>query len=121
MPIYEYFCPKCEETFEEFQSNFEERDAECPECGCASKRQISNTSFILKGSGWYVTDYARGNGSGGNGAETKSDTNGTNGKNGTAEKSTQDSKSDSSSTTTSSASSTTKETKSSTTSSTPSK
>lgn len=58
MPIYEYQCGACDTVFEEWQSGFEEREEECPECGTASKRMISNTSFVLKGSGWYVTDYA---------------------------------------------------------------
>lgn len=57
MPIYEYQCEKCARVFEEWQSGFDEVDQECPECGAAGKRLISNTSFILKGSGWYVTEY----------------------------------------------------------------
>lgn len=57
MPIYEYRCPECEQIFEEWQSNHEEREVECPVCGASSKRIMSNTSFVLKGSGWYVTDY----------------------------------------------------------------
>jgi len=72
MPIYEYQCEQCEHTFEEWQKDFSERDVPCPECGGQSQRLISNTAFILKGSGWYVTDYARGNGSNGS--------NGSNGK-----------------------------------------
>ncbi|MBI9081463.1 MAG: zinc ribbon domain-containing protein [Pseudodesulfovibrio sp.] len=58
MPIYEYQCQKCQTIFEEWQSGFEEREMPCPECGEESKRLISHTSFHLKGSGWYVTDYA---------------------------------------------------------------
>jgi putative FmdB family regulatory protein len=85
MPIYEYSCQDCGQIFEEWQSNFEERELQCPICGGTSKRLISNTSFVLKGSGWYVTDYAgknastsgdngngNGNGSGGS-SEAKSD------------------------------------------------
>jgi putative FmdB family regulatory protein len=45
-------------VFEEWQSGFEEREMECPECGQPATRLISHTSFQLKGSGWYVTDYA---------------------------------------------------------------
>lgn len=77
MPIYEYQCQKCEHTFEEWQKDFTERTIACPECGGDSQRLISNTAFILKGSGWYVTDYARngGNGKNGNGkAEQKAET-----------------------------------------------
>jgi putative FmdB family regulatory protein len=58
MPIYEYQCPSCDSVFEEWQSGFEEREMRCPECGQPANRLISHTSFHLKGSGWYVTDYA---------------------------------------------------------------
>lgn len=58
MPIYEYKCEKCGHVFEEWQSGFEEREQPCPKCKAESKRLISNTSFVLKGTGWYVTDYA---------------------------------------------------------------
>ncbi len=64
MPIYEYCCIDCQQCFEEWQLDFEEREIPCPICGGDSKRLISNTAFVLKGSGWYVTDYSRGNGSG---------------------------------------------------------
>ncbi|MCF8039512.1 MAG: zinc ribbon domain-containing protein [Desulfohalobiaceae bacterium] len=60
MPIYEYSCSNCSHIFEEWQKDFADREVECPDCGAASKRLISNTAFILKGSGWYVTDYAEG-------------------------------------------------------------
>ncbi|MGE4553523.1 MAG: FmdB family zinc ribbon protein [Desulfovibrionaceae bacterium] len=65
MPIYEYRCEECQQTFEEWQQDFEEREVPCPICGSPGKRMISNTSFILKGSGWYVTDYAGGRTHGG--------------------------------------------------------
>ena len=57
MPIYEYRCGECAQVFEEWQRGFEEHDANCPVCGGKSERLISNTSFVLKGTGWYVTDY----------------------------------------------------------------
>ena len=66
MPIYEYRCKECQQVFEEWQKDFAEHEFSCPVCGGASERLISNTSFVLKGGGWYVTDYGRGN-SGGNG------------------------------------------------------
>lgn len=59
MPIYEYRCEDCEQIFEEWQKDFKEQDVPCPVCGAKSNRLISNTSFILKGSGWYVTDYCK--------------------------------------------------------------
>ncbi len=67
MPIYEYRCDDCQHLFEEWQKDFTERELTCPVCGGKAKRMISNTAFILKGSGWYVTDYAGKNASGGNG------------------------------------------------------
>ena len=58
MPIYEYQCPKCG-TFEATQRITEKQLAKCPTCKSKVKKLISNTSFQLKGTGWYVTDYAR--------------------------------------------------------------
>lgn len=84
MPIYEYRCEDCGQIFEEWQKNFDEKKVNCPVCGHNSERIISNTSFILKGSGWYVTDYcdrkssSSGNGSSGNGSSGNG--NGTSGK-----------------------------------------
>ncbi len=60
MPIYEYRCCDCAQLFEEWQKDFQDREVPCPVCGGKSERLISNTSFILKGGGWYVTDYCRG-------------------------------------------------------------
>jgi putative FmdB family regulatory protein len=58
MPIYEYQCEKCG-TFEATQRITEKPWAKCPTCKAKVKKLISNTSFQLKGTGWYVTDYAR--------------------------------------------------------------
>lgn len=63
MPIYEYRCKDCEQLFEEWQKGFDDKDIPCPVCGAPSPRIISQTSFVLKGGGWYVTDYAGKNGS----------------------------------------------------------
>ncbi len=58
MPIYEYRCPKCNKIFEEWSHITEDHPQEpCPDCGTASSRIMSSTSFILEGGGWYVTDY----------------------------------------------------------------
>ncbi|WP_457571024.1 FmdB family zinc ribbon protein [Desulfovulcanus sp.] len=57
MPIYEYRCNECQQVFEEWQKDFEEREVPCPICGGSATRLISHSAFILKGSGWYVTDY----------------------------------------------------------------
>ena len=58
MPIYEYQCQKCG-TFEVSQRITEHQLSKCPTCKGKVKKLISNTSFQLKGTGWYVTDYAR--------------------------------------------------------------
>ena len=58
MPIYEYECVKCG-TFEATQRITEKSLSKCPVCKGRVKKLISNTSFQLKGTGWYVTDYAR--------------------------------------------------------------
>lgn len=58
MPIYEYECPKCGNVFEEWgKAADSHKDEPCPKCGAPSPRIISRTSFVLKGDGWYVSDY----------------------------------------------------------------
>ncbi len=60
MPIYEYECKKCEEVFEVLQTSSGDTPKKCASCGSKRiGRIMSRTSFILKGEGWYVTDYAR--------------------------------------------------------------
>jgi putative FmdB family regulatory protein len=82
MPIYEYDCQKCG-TFETTQKITDKPLSKCPACKGKVKKLISNTSFQLKGTGWYVTDYARkgqsngdGNGSKSSSAESKSESKG---------------------------------------------
>ncbi|HBY56364.1 MAG TPA: FmdB family transcriptional regulator [Candidatus Atribacteria bacterium] len=58
MPTYEYKCKKCGNTFEKFQSITEEPIRNCKTCDGEVYRLISkNGNFILKGSGFYSTDY----------------------------------------------------------------
>ena len=72
MPIYEYACEHCG-VFEEMQRITDPPLAKCPKCKRKVRRLISQTSFQLKGSGWYVTDYARkGNGGGSGGKKDDS-------------------------------------------------
>ena len=72
MPIYEYRCEHCGD-FEEMQRITDPALARCPKCRRKVKRLISNTSFQLKGTGWYVTDYARSGGAnGGKGGDSGS-------------------------------------------------
>ncbi len=74
MPIYEYHCNKCGD-FEAMQRISDKELRTCPTCRRKVTKLISSTTFHLKGSGWYITDYARkGKGSGEPAAEKKSDT-----------------------------------------------
>jgi putative FmdB family regulatory protein len=57
MPVYEYECTKCNKQFEIMQKISDDPLTSCSECGGDLKKLITNTSFVLKGSGWYVTDY----------------------------------------------------------------
>ena len=59
MPIYEYACEKCRHEFEVEQRITEDPVRSCPECRSRKvKRLISQTSFVLKGSGWYSDLYS---------------------------------------------------------------
>lgn len=57
MPVYEYRCMRCNEEFEVIQRITDAPLLTCELCGGELKKLITNTSFVLKGSGWYVTDY----------------------------------------------------------------
>ena len=64
MPIYEYHCGKCGD-FEYMQKMSDKPLTTCPTCRRKVTKLISSTTFHLKGSGWYITDYARKGQSGG--------------------------------------------------------
>ncbi len=57
MPIYEYQCIKCKNKVEVMQKMTDPALTKCTSCGGELKKLITNTSFVLKGTGWYVTDY----------------------------------------------------------------
>jgi putative FmdB family regulatory protein len=59
MPLYEYQCKKCGHRFERIQKFSDAPVKKCPECGGAVERLISRAAVQFKGTGWYVTDYAR--------------------------------------------------------------
>ncbi len=61
MPLYEYKCEGCGETFEIIQKFSDEPLTVHEKCGGPVHRLLSAPAFQFKGSGWYVTDYARGN------------------------------------------------------------
>jgi putative FmdB family regulatory protein len=58
MPIYEYTCQKCGRNLEVMQKMSDKPLTRCPECKGKLEKIFSQTSFQLKGSGWYVSDYA---------------------------------------------------------------
>ena len=59
MPIYEYICKSCEHEFEEVQKFSETSLEKCPDCAQnTAERQVSMSSFHLKGGGWYKDGYS---------------------------------------------------------------
>ena len=59
MPLYEYECEKCGHRFEKIQKFSDKMVKKCPECGGKVEQMISAPAVQFKGSGWYVTDYAK--------------------------------------------------------------
>ena len=71
MPLYEYECPK-DGAFEQMQKFSDPPLAACPKCGGPVEKLLSAPAIQFKGSGWYVTDYAR-KGSSDSGGSKKSE------------------------------------------------
>ena len=63
MPLYEYKCSACSHRFERWERLTAPSVQACPQCGEPSKRQLGAPALQFKGSGWYVTDYAKGSAS----------------------------------------------------------
>jgi len=59
LPLYEYQCTKCGHRFEQIQKFSDPPAKKCPECGGKVEQLLSAPAVQFKGSGWYVTDYAR--------------------------------------------------------------
>jgi len=59
MPLYEYQCKKCRHRFERIQKFSDPHIKKCPECGGPVEQLLSPPAVQFKGSGWYVTDYAK--------------------------------------------------------------
>jgi putative FmdB family regulatory protein len=70
MPLYEYACEACRHRFEVIQRFSDAPVEACPVCGGRVRKLQSAPAFQFKGTGWYVTDYAK---SGGDGAEGAKD------------------------------------------------
>ena len=100
MPLYEYECKKCGHRFEKIQKFSDRMVKKCPECGGLVEQMISAPAVQFKGSGWYVTDYAKKGSSAGSSSSSDS---------GSKDKSEDKSKSDSSSKDSSSKDSSSKE------------
>jgi putative FmdB family regulatory protein len=60
MPLYDYRCHKCGQTFEVLQKFSDEPLQEHEGCGGQVERLLSPPALQFKGTGWYVTDYAKG-------------------------------------------------------------
>jgi len=67
VPIYEYQCKRCSEITERLEARSDRPLAKCPSCGGKVERLMSPGAFILKGTGWYATDYAAKSHDNGNG------------------------------------------------------
>jgi putative FmdB family regulatory protein len=59
VPLYEYECQKCGKHFERIEKMDGPYLKKCPNCGGRVERLVSPPAIQFKGSGWYVTDYAR--------------------------------------------------------------
>src|SRR5579863_10526150 len=59
MPLYEYKCKKCGHQFEKIQKFSDRMVRKCPDCGGVVEQMISAPAVQFKGTGWYVTDYAK--------------------------------------------------------------
>ena len=59
MPLYEYQCDACEHRFEHIQKFSDPLLTVCPQCDGALHKLVSSPAFQFKGTGWYVTDYAK--------------------------------------------------------------
>ena len=67
MPIHEYQCRKCEAVAERIEGTHDRPMKKCPSCGGKVDQMISSSAFVLKGSGWYATDYGTRSHDNGNG------------------------------------------------------
>ena len=75
MPLYEFQCETCHKVTERIQKYSDPPMETCPACGGPVKKLVSSPAIQFKGTGWYITDYARksGNGSGTSASSGESD------------------------------------------------
>jgi putative FmdB family regulatory protein len=86
MPLYEYECGACGHRFEVIQKFSESPLERCPKCGGAVQKLQSAPAFQFKGSGWYITDYAKKDQSSSSKDESAKDTSASAKKDGSTEK-----------------------------------
>jgi putative FmdB family regulatory protein len=73
MPLYEYQCETCEHRFEKIQKFSDPPPDACPKCGGLVRKLFSSPAIQFKGSGFYITDYAKKSAEGQSGSSEKSD------------------------------------------------
>jgi putative FmdB family regulatory protein len=59
MPLYEYQCESCNHRFEKIQKYTDPAPDACPNCGGTVRKLASSPAIQFKGTGWYITDYAK--------------------------------------------------------------
>jgi putative FmdB family regulatory protein len=74
MPLYEYECESCHHRFEKIQKFSDPPEEVCPKCGGRVRKLLSSPAIQFKGSGWYITDYARKSSSGSEGPKPAAST-----------------------------------------------
>ncbi len=85
MPLYEYECDACQHRFEVIQKYSDPLVAICPNCGGHVRKLMSSPAIQFKGTGWYITDYAKKEGPSASSIEAKSDQASANSKEGSQE------------------------------------
>lgn len=73
MPLYEYQCDACQHRFEVIQKFSDAPIDVCPSCGGTVKKLISSPAIQFKGTGWYITDYAKKSGANASSANKSAD------------------------------------------------
>lgn len=76
MPLYEYQCQACGHRYERIQKFSDPIEDVCPSCGGKVEKLVSSPAIQFKGSGWYITDYAKKSSSDGSSGKSSSENSG---------------------------------------------